>query len=796
MAILDLGKIKLTWKNAWQTGTAYEQDDVVYHNSTIWICKQTHAASVSGEGINRLAPGEQRRTSAYGVEYDELKAPEIYHVSKNIGKFFLDGRLNPNIEFDKGQRYRFYVSDISMAGSNFRFATESNGTTYSTGVTVVGVPGNAGAYVEITVPLDAPSLLYYKQDGTSGVADSAIITIRNIWQGFDYWDKVSGGVRWTGAWSNATQYYKNDIVFWDGASYIAVADSLGEIPNIVQASRAQFIDWTNPQPTGRNNHLWMLLSGGQRARRKSLAMWMADKGPINWPYLHNDDMNNAAYRKTYYISTDGRVYGMGAGTASNNGYNNGGGGVTSYWTEVSFRWYDWWKSKDAVNSDGDQQPRFESGQTVEDGYNQLYNRSGKPPKCIQIEMTYGSSYFLFDNGELWAIGRNTEGQKGIGTTGNRPRPVRVQNLHDRKIIKVSCSKGLETNAHHVIALDSEGSVWTWGYNAYGQLGHGHDRNTYSPRMIPKQWLDNEEIVDILAAGMEFGTCYVRTKSNNLFSWGANNTGQLGVGDTTNRWRPTKIAAFNPVANGGILKFAMTGTSSGSFHVLDGNGFMWHSGFNGYGTALNAGTVQNNTLSRSTLAPTAGATVNFWAASPANYHNIFLKTTNDNLYFAGYNGSNSLAGLGNNTTPITSPTLVPNVFDVKNVASRATHTTNIRTFWLTNKGELWVQGYTNYNSHGNEYGGSGSTIENGINAYPYRMAVPPGTKILDQLIICADETTNYAGTSNYFLCDNGQIYGNGFAGRASQANNFLMGHQGSTFNNWIMYPSSINSGYAN
>ena len=71
-----------------------------------------------------------------------------------------------------------------MASVNFRFATSTDGTTYTTGVTTSGTPGQNGAYVEITVPLDAPATLYYKQDGTSGVADSATLTISPIWQGW------------------------------------------------------------------------------------------------------------------------------------------------------------------------------------------------------------------------------------------------------------------------------------------------------------------------------------------------------------------------------------------------------------------------------------------------------------------------------------------------------------------------------------------------------------------------------------------------------------------------------------
>ena len=796
MAILDLGKVKFLWKGDWATGTNYEKDDIVHHQGEVWICKQTHSASVSGDGLNRLAPGKRYRQSAYGVSFDPNKPPVIYNVTKVGGKFFLNGRINPNITLEKGHRYRFYVYSNSMNGVNFRFATSTDGTTYTTGVTTSGTPGTPGAYVEITVPLGAPSTLYYKQDGTTGVADSATITISSIWQGWQYWEELSSGFRWTGAWSNATQYYTDNVVVYDGNMYIATCDNVGEIPDIVQVSRtATFSDWTGQQTTQRNNYCWELLSGNQTKRRKNNAMWLPNQGPINWPYLHNDDTEPAVWRKSYYISSTGRVYGLGWGTASNQGYNTSGSG-NSFWTEIPFRYYDWYKSADAVNYDGGIQPRMEEDFKINEGYNRLYNRSGRPPKCIQIEMTYGATYFLFDNGELWHIGHNSQGQAGIGTTGNRNRPTRVQNLHDRKIIKVSCSKGSETNSFHTIALDDEGDVWTWGYNAYGQCGQGTSVNIYSPRRIPREWLGGEEVIDILAAGHEYGSTYIRTKGNNIYAWGYNGYGQLGCGDTTDRWRPTRMTAFNPITNGGIRKFAAVGQGSlCSFHLLDGNGYMWHTGYNGYGVAINGSTTNNNTIARSTTAPTAAATVNFWTSAPANYNMLWMRITNGNTYFVGYNGSNYIGGIGNNTSPISTPTLVFNVTNAKRVFARATYTTNIRVYWLTDRGELWFQGYTNYSAHGNEYGGSGSNVQDGTNYYPVRMAIPSGTKIIDMFISCVDSSTNYFGSTNYFLCDNGQIYGNGFAGASSDLNNFLLGHQYNTWNSGVLYPMDVTRGYA-
>lgn len=795
MAILDLGKVKLLWRGNWATGTAYEKDDVVYSNGSVWICTENHSASTSGQGLNRLAPGKRFRQSGYGVSFDPEKPAVIYDVYKNGGKFYLNGRLNPNITFEKGHTYRFYVHDASMIGASFRFATSTDGTTYTTGVTTRGAGGEVGAYVQITVPLDAPTTLYYKQDGTAGVADTAVITVAAIWQGWQYWEELSSGLKWTGPWSNSTQYYTNDIVTYDGNMYYALCDSVGEIPDITHEHRSEFIDWTGQQSTQRNNYTWHLIAGNQMKRRHDLGMWMTNQGPINWPYLHNDDVEPAVYRNFEYISSDGRVCGLGAGTSGNNAGMNGGSGVTSYITNHPFYFMEWWKSREAVYADGSQLPRFEQGNMPGYGHNRLINRGGEVPKCIQIEKGYSWTYYVFDNGEVWAIGYNGNGELGMGTTTDRNRAVRVVNFADRKIIKVSSSKQYETQAHHCIALDDQGDVWTWGYNAYGQCGHGHSRSVYSPRQIPREWLGGEEIIDVLAAGNEYGTCYVRTKSNFLYSWGYNAQGQLGVGDTTNRWKPEKILSFNPVTAGGILKFAMSGSSSGSFHVLDGNGYMWHAGYNGYGTALNASTTNNQTLARSVLAPTAGATVNFWASSPGGYNMIAMRINNGNTYFAGYNGGYYHSGIGNQTTPVSSPTLVNNVTNLKKVCFRCTYSNYIRSFWLTDRGEMWNQGYSNYSAHGNEYG-SNSLIQNGVNYWPTRMAIPSGTKILDIWVSCADGGSGAYGSSNYFLCDNGQIFGNGYSGHGSSVSNNMMGNHSGAWNAGILYPFQISKGYSN
>ena len=90
-------------------------------------------------------------------------------VSTGSGnKYFIDGVQQPTLELVEGGTFRFDVSDSSMGSHPFKFSTTSNGThsggsEYTTGVTTSGTTGQSGAYVQIQVASDAPTLYYYCQ---------------------------------------------------------------------------------------------------------------------------------------------------------------------------------------------------------------------------------------------------------------------------------------------------------------------------------------------------------------------------------------------------------------------------------------------------------------------------------------------------------------------------------------------------------------------------------------------------------------------------------------------------------
>lgn len=160
------------------------------------------------------------------------------------------------------------------------------------------------------------------------------------------------------------------------------------------------------------------------------------------------------------------------------------------------------------------------------------------------------------DGTLWSFGSNASGQLGLGDTVDRAVPTLVG----------SGFTSISAGARHALALKSDGSLWAWGHNADGQLGLGDT----TPRNVP---VPVGPGFTHLAAG---GRHSLAVKSDGtLWTWGANDAGQLGHGDVVPRNVPTRVTALGA----GFL--ALAAGSSHSFAIQSGGTLLaW--GDNGFG----------------------------------------------------------------------------------------------------------------------------------------------------------------------------------------------------------------------
>jgi uncharacterized repeat protein (TIGR01451 family) len=133
---------------------------------------------------------------------------------------------------------------------------------------------------------------------------------------------------------------------------------------------------------------------------------------------------------------------------------------------------------------------------------------------------------------------------------------------------------LDSGSDHSVALRADGTVWTWGYNANGQLGDGGFINSNVPTRVAML----RNIVSISAGGWH--TLAVR-EDGTVWAWGLNYNGQLGDATTINQAVPVRVK--DPSDATGFLTNVVA-VAAGERHslALKANGTVWAWGYNGNG----------------------------------------------------------------------------------------------------------------------------------------------------------------------------------------------------------------------
>ena len=130
--------------------------------------------------------------------------------------------------------------------------------------------------------------------------------------------------------------------------------------------------------------------------------------------------------------------------------------------------------------------------------------------------------------ELYSWGANNFGKLGLNNTTYYSSPKQVGAL--------TTWSNITAGQNQTLATKTDGTLWSWGFNPYGQLGLGNTTYYSSPKQVGAltTWLT-------VASGGEGQAFSIKTDGT-LWAWGKNTSGQLGLGDATNRSSPVQVGS--------------------------------------------------------------------------------------------------------------------------------------------------------------------------------------------------------------------------------------------------------------
>ena len=229
------------------------------------------------------------------------------------------------------------------------------------------------------------------------------------------------------------------------------------------------------------------------------------------------------------------------------------------------------------------------------------------------------------NGTVWSWGNNASGQLGLGYTGG-------METEPRKVM--SNIKKIAVGDNFVMALDFDGHLWTWGVNNYGQLGQGLVTSVQlnTPQMIQSFVNNGLLVTDISVGGSgvdEFALAI--TDTMDVYGWGKNYNGQIKSGSAG--------YILSPIYTGVSRAIAIAGGRNATSYSLAESGRVYAWGYNG---SIEHGTSK---LSTSVVAKSQVSIDDKVVAIAAGYGSGFAITENKETYVWG-KGVDSQLGVVN------------------------------------------------------------------------------------------------------------------------------------------------------
>ena len=193
---------------------------------------------------------------------------------------------------------------------------------------------------------------------------------------------------------------------------------------------------------------------------------------------------------------------------------------------------------------------------------------------------YNITAAIKTDGTFWSWGTNNYGQIGDNTILARSSPVQT-------ISGGTNWKQVASGSGHVAALKTDGTLWLWGRNVYGQLGD----NTVAHKSSPVQTIAGgtnwkQVVADQLTSAIK--------TDGTLWGWGIGVYGGMGDNSATNKSSPVQTIA------GGTNWKQVAAIGFGAMGAIKTDGTLWTWGNNGYGT-LGDTTILNKSSPAQTIA---------------------------------------------------------------------------------------------------------------------------------------------------------------------------------------------------
>nr|XP_018911277.1 PREDICTED: probable E3 ubiquitin-protein ligase HERC4 isoform X2 [Bemisia tabaci] len=238
-------------------------------------------------------------------------------------------------------------------------------------------------------------------------------------------------------------------------------------------------------------------------------------------------------------------------------------------------------------------------------------------------------------GQLYAWGSGQFGQLG-NDVDTQEKPKIVKSLATHFIVQVCCGY------RHCLALNNRGELYSWGSNQYGQLGLNLSttESIRTPNLVES--LKGVPIAFIACGGFH---SFAITKSNAVYGWGKNTFGQLGIDSESDRLIfPRQLRTLRSIK----VKYIACGEEFSVFLTQDGGVFTCGSGMDGQ---LGHGTKSNEILPKKVI-DLMGSVVT--QVSCGRRHTVALVPSRKRIYAFGLGGAGQL---GKAIKSATSPQVV-------------------------------------------------------------------------------------------------------------------------------------------